>query len=141
MGISIAHWLASLMWDFLPFCLLHITPLLYSIPPIVLCPWLALIYCVKVYRFEITKVWNNCLACHQGCAWFEYFCVTKMEHNQTIWFCRDELSLAILFWEDMITCLVCLKYLYFYVNIKLLSWIFRIWTFMPQSRKLHWKLC
>ena len=39
-----------------PFCLLHITPSLYSIPPIVLCPWLALIYCVKVYMFEITKV-------------------------------------------------------------------------------------
>ena len=39
-----------------PFCLLHITPSLYSIPPIVLCPWLALIYCVKVYRFEIAKV-------------------------------------------------------------------------------------
>ena len=20
-----------------------------------------------------SKVWNNCLACHRGCAWFEYF--------------------------------------------------------------------
>ena len=20
-----------------------------------------------------SKVWNNCFACHQGCAWFEYF--------------------------------------------------------------------
>ena len=29
---------------------------LYSIPPVVLYPWLALIYCVKVYEFEITKV-------------------------------------------------------------------------------------
>ena len=51
---------------------------LYSIPPIVLCPWLALIYCVKVYRFEITKVWNNCLACHRGCAWWQHSCVTKI---------------------------------------------------------------
>ena len=34
----------------------HNPPPLYSIPPIVLCPWLALIYCMKVYRFEITKV-------------------------------------------------------------------------------------
>ena len=85
-----------------PFCLLHITPSLYSIPPIVLCPWLALIHCVKVYRFDITKVWTNCLACHRGCAWWEHSCVTKMEHDQTIWFCRDELSLAILFWEDII---------------------------------------
>ena len=69
------------------------------------------------------------------------FCVKKMEHNQTIWFCRDELSLAMLSWEDMIDLLVCLKYYCFYVNIKLLSWIFRIWTFIPQLRELHWKLC
>ena len=32
------------------------SPPSYSIPPIVLYPWLALMYCVKVYRFEITKV-------------------------------------------------------------------------------------
>ena len=32
MGISLAHWLATSMWDFLLFCLLHITPIiiLYS---------------------------------------------------------------------------------------------------------------
>ena len=35
-----------------------------------------------------SKVWNNCLPCHRGCAWCEYF-VVKMEHSQTIWFCRD----------------------------------------------------
>ena len=78
-----------------------------------LCPWLALIYCVKVYRFEITKVWNNCLACHRGCAWWEHSCLTKMEHGQTIWFCRDELSLAMLFWEDIIAWLVCLNIIIF----------------------------
>ena len=22
---------------------------------------------------KMSKVWNNCLACHQGCAWFKYF--------------------------------------------------------------------
>ena len=33
-----------------PFYLLHITPSLYSIPPIVLCPWLTLMYCVKVEK-------------------------------------------------------------------------------------------
>ena len=31
-----------------PFCLLTQPQSSYSIPPIVLCPWLALIYCVKV---------------------------------------------------------------------------------------------
>ena len=54
-------------------------------------------------KFEITKVWNNCLACHRGCAWWEHSCVTKMEHEQTKWFCRDELSLVMLFWEDIIS--------------------------------------
>ena len=33
-----------------PFCLLHITPSLYSIPPIVLYPWLTLRYCVKIEK-------------------------------------------------------------------------------------------
>ena len=46
-----------------------------------------------------------------------------------------------LFWEDMIALLVYLKYYYFYVNIKLLSWIFRIWIFMPQLRRFTLKLC
>ena len=69
------------------------------------------------------------------------FCVTKMKHGQTIWFCRDELSLAMLFWEDIIAWLVCLKYYYFYVNIKLLSWIFRIWIFIPQLRRITLKIC
>ena len=38
-----------------PFCLLTQPQSLYSIPPIVLCPWLALIYCVKLKEFEKTK--------------------------------------------------------------------------------------
>ena len=46
-----------------------------------------------------------------------------------------------LFWEDMIALLVCLKYYYFYVNIKLLSWIFRIWIFITQLRRITLKLC
>ena len=31
------------------------------------------------------------------------FCVMKMKHSLTIWFCRDEPSNAMLFWEDMIS--------------------------------------
>ena len=69
------------------------------------------------------------------------FCVTEMKHGQTIWFCRDELSLAMLFWEDIIAWLVWLKYYYFYLNIQLLSWIFRIWIFMSQLRRFTLKLC
>ena len=44
------------------------------------------------------------------------FCVTKMEHGQTIWFCRDKLALAMLFWKDMIALLVRSKYYCFYVK-------------------------
>ena len=54
-----------------PFCLLHNH---HSIPPIVLCPWFTLMYCVKIEKvLRMSKVWNNCLACHRGCAWCEYF--------------------------------------------------------------------
>ena len=53
MRISIARWLSSSMWDFLLFCLLHTITNLYSIPPVVLYPWLKLMYCVKV-----EKVWD-----------------------------------------------------------------------------------
>ena len=34
----------------------HNPPHYILFPPIVLCPWLTLIYCMKVYEFEITKV-------------------------------------------------------------------------------------
>ena len=54
-----------------PFCLLHNH---HSIPHIVLYPWLTLMYCVKIEKvLKMSKVWNNCLACHRGCAWFKYF--------------------------------------------------------------------
>ena len=66
------------------------------------------------------------------------FYVMKMEYSQNIWFCRDKLSLVMLFWEDIIALLVCLKYYCFYVNIKLLFWIIWIWTFMPQERSITW---
>ena len=104
-------------------------------------PWLTLMYCVKVYEFEIIKVWNNCLACHRGCAWWEHSYVTKMEHDWTIWFCRDELSLAMLFWENIIALFVCLKYYYSLCQYELLSWIFLIWIFIPQLRRFALKLC
>ena len=36
-------------------------------------PFYSTYFAWKLKRFENTKVWNNCLACHRGCAWFEYF--------------------------------------------------------------------
>ena len=118
MGISIACWLSSSMWDFLLFYLLHTFPIIifYSTHSAISMAH-AHVLRETWKKFEIKKVWNNCLACHRGCARWEHSCVTKMEHDQTIWFCRDELSLAMLFWEDMIPLLVCLKYYYSYVNM------------------------
>ena len=70
MGISIARWLAASMWNFLPFGLLHNH---HFILPVVLCPWLTLMYLREDWKsLRTSKVWNNCLACHRGCAWFEY---------------------------------------------------------------------
>ena len=124
-----------------PFCLLHTTPIIIFYTThsamsmahahVLRESWKSL----KKLKYE-TIAWLK-----PGLCMIWVFCVTKMQHSQTIWFCRDELSLAILFWEDIITLLVCLKYYYFYVNIKLLSRIFRIWIFIPQLRGLHWKLC
>ena len=111
-----------------PFCLLHTTTI-------------TIFYSTHSAMFMarahiLRKSWNSfknlsmkqLLGFSRGLCMMRAFCVTKMKHGQTIWFCRDELSLAMLFWEDIIAWLVCLKYYYFYVNIKLLSWI--LW--MPQ---------
>ena len=63
------------MWDFLLFCLLHITPLIifYSTHSAIS---MAHTHVLRESwkKFEITKVWNNCLACHRGCAWLNTLC-------------------------------------------------------------------
>ena len=114
------------MWDHLrPFCLLHNH---HSIPPIVLYPWLTLMYCVKV-----EKVWDylsmkQLLGLSSGYRSWEHLCVTKMKHSLTIWFCRDELSFAMLFWEDMITLISMLEVLLFLLSI---------WTFILNHLDLN----
>ena len=82
MGIFLARWLAASMWDFLLFCVLHITPIIifYSTHSAISTAH-AHILRESLKKFEITKVWNNCLACHRGCAWWEHSYVTKMEHD------------------------------------------------------------
>ena len=66
--------LAASMWDFLPFCLLHTTSIIifYSTySAISMAP--AHVLCESWKGLRTSKVWNNCLACHRGCAWFDYF--------------------------------------------------------------------
>ena len=81
------------------------------------------------------------MACHRGYRSWEHLCVTKMKHSLTIWFCRDELSFAMLFWEDMIALISMLEVLLFLCQYELLSWIFRIWIFISQLRRFTLKLC
>ena len=85
-------------------------------------------YCVKV-----EKVWDylsmkQLLTCHRGYRSWEHLCVTKMKHSLTIWFCRDELSFAMLFWEDMITLISMLEVLLFLLSI---------WTFILNHLDLN----
>ena len=46
-----------------------------------------------------------------------------------------------LFWEDIIALLVCLKYYYFYVNMNFCLESFWIWIFIPQLKGFTLKLC
>ena len=123
------------MWDYLLlFCLLHNH---HSIPPIVLCPWLTLMYCVKI---EKVRVWNNCLACHRGCAWFKYFVWWRWSIARLYDF------VGITFFSHVILrrhdCFVSmLEVLLFLCQYELLSWIFGIWIFIPQLRRITLKLC
>ena len=133
MGISIARWLASLTRDFLLFCLLHTTSIIifYSTHSAISMAH-ALVLRENWKRLKHVKkyepiAWLKPELCMTG-----VFCVMKMKHSLTIWFFRDELSLAMLFWEDMIAWLVCLKYYYFLCQYELLFWTIWIWTFMPQ---------
>ena len=104
MGMSTARWLAASMWEFLLFVFSTQPPSLYSIPPIVLYPWLTLMYCVKV-----EKVWEH--QKYETIAWLVIgvvhdliLCVMKMEHSQTIWFCRDNFLWPCYFEKTWLLC-------------------------------------
>ena len=68
------------------------------------------------------------MACHWGYRSWEHLCVTKMKHSLTIWFCMDELSLAVLFWEDMIALISMLEVLLFLLST---------WTFILNHLDLN----
>ena len=78
-----------------------------------------------------SKVWNNCLACHRGCAWFEYF----------VWWrwniARPYDFVGITFFGHVILkrhdCFIStLEVLLFFMsNDRLFLWITRVLIFMP----------
>ena len=75
MGISIARWLATSMWDFLLFCVLHTTStiIFYSTYSAISMAH-AHVLPESWKGLRTLKVWNNCLACHWGCAWWNTLC-------------------------------------------------------------------
>ena len=117
------------MWDYLlPFCLLHNH---HSIPPIVLCPWHTLMYCVKV-----EKVWEH--QKYETIAWLvigvvhdEIVCVMKIEHSQTIWFCRDNFLWPCYFEKTWSLYWYAWSIIVLMSNDRLLLWITRVLIFMP----------
>ena len=87
-----------------------------------------------------SKVWNNCLACHRGYAWFKYVVWWRWSIARLYDF------VGITFFGHVIlrrhNCFVSmLEVLSFLCQYELLSWIFRIWIFMPQLRRIKLKLC
>ena len=74
MDISIARWLAASMWGFLLFCLLHITPIIIFYSTYSAMSMAHAHVLREIWKgLRTSKVWNNCLACHRGCAWCECF--------------------------------------------------------------------
>ena len=82
-----------------PFLSSHITPIIicYSTYSAISTA------CAHVLRkgwngWSAFKSMNQLLGLSSGLCMIGAFCVTKMKHGQTIWFSRDKLSLAMLFW-------------------------------------------
>ena len=92
------------------------------------------------WKGRTSKVWNNCLACHRGCAWFKYFVWWRWSIARLYDF------VGIAFFGHVILrrhdCLVSmLEVLLFLYQYDPLSWIFRIWIFIPKLRRFTLKLC
>ena len=115
-----------------PFCLLHITPSLFYSTHSAISMAHAHVLRESWEKFEIAKVWNNCLACHRGCAWWEHSCVTKMDMTKLYDFVGTNFLLPCYFEKTWLLLLVCLKYYYFFCQYELLFWIIWIWKFMTQ---------
>ena len=103
MGISIACWLSSSMWDFLLFCLLHTIPIIifYSTHSAISMDH-AHVLCESWKSLRLFKYKTIAWLVIGGVQDESILVWRKWKHDQTIWFSRDELSLAMLFWEDMI---------------------------------------
>ena len=127
------------MWDYLPLFLSSPQPPFYSTYSAMSMAH-AHVLREDWKSLRTPKVWNNCLACHRGCAWFEYFVWWRWSIARLYDF------VGITFFGHVIlrrhNCLVSmLEVLLFLCQYELLSWIFRIWIFISQLRRFTLKLC
>ena len=130
------------MWDFLPFGLLHTTStiIFYSTHRAISMAHAHVLH-ESWKKLKHVKKYEPIAWLKPGLCMMGVFCVMKMKHSLTIWFCRDELSMAMLFCDDIVILISVLEVLLFLCQYELLSWIFWIWIFIPQLRRFTLKLC
>ena len=89
------------------------------------------VLCESWKGLRTSKVWNNCLACHRGCAWFECFVWWRWSKAKPYDFVGiTSFGHVILKRHDcFINRLEVL--LFFMSNDRLLLWITRVLIFMP----------
>ena len=82
-----------------PFLSSHITPtIIYYSTYSAISMACSHVLCKGWKGWSMLKSMNQLLGLSSWLCMMGAFCVTKMKHGQTIWFCRDKLSLAMLFW-------------------------------------------
>ena len=128
------------MWDFLLFYLLLTTSTILYTTYSAISMAHAHVLRESWKSLRILKVWNNCLACHRGCAWCEYFVWWRWSIARLYDF------VGITFFGHVILkihdCFISgLEVLLFLCQYELLSWIFWIWIFISQLRRFTLKLC
>ena len=122
MGISIAHWLSSSMWDFLLFCLLHTIPIIifYSTHSAISMAH-TLMNCVKVEKFLRLLKYETISWLVIGVVRDESILVWRKWSKTKLYdFVGMNFLLPCYFEKAWLLWLGCLKYYCFYVNIKLM---------------------
>ena len=112
------------MWNYLPFFVSSTTTILFHLK----CYVHGSRSCIawKLKKFENTKSMKQLLGLSSGLCMIWILCVMKMEHSQTIWFCRDNFLWPCYFEKTWLLWLVCLKY--FFMSI---------WTFVLNLSDLN----
>ena len=137
MGISIALWYAESMWPFPPFCLATSTTLYSTYSAISMAHAHVLRDSYK--KFEKVRVRKKLLGQYRGCGWFTlvvwgWWSIARLYDFVGITFFGH----VILRRHDCFVSM--LEVLLFLCQYELLSWIFRIWIFIPQLRRITLKL-